>query len=259
MRHFYCSLLLVFGIVSCFAQSRWSIGTETQLGLSGKSAKEVHHSSFGGTVYENAEWNTVVAVAGAGLWAQYQILPEVGIRTGVSYLNGGNNHKRQGYSEVLATGQKTLTFDQSYSFRTQQLVVPLELVLELGKGQVRPFFSVGAQWSKSRIGTIFDEETIYRTEDYVLAWTEENRDRMKVEDEAIQLIASLGLRLNDDMVIRIRRVWSQKEQSIEWYQNFDMDFYGSEFPIFICGTINSYRTRSFHQQLTSVQFSYRLF
>lgn len=259
MRRFCLNLILIFIVCSSFAQSRWSVGAETQLGLNGKTAKETSSNSFNGTFYENAEWNTLVPAVGGGAWVQYQITPLLGLRAGVSYLNGGNKHRRRSYSEVVATGQSTLTYDQSYSFRTQQMMVPLELILELGEGKVRPFFSVGAQWSKAWAGTIFDEELVNRTEDYIIAWSEANSDNRELDHKSIQVIASIGLQLNKQMSIRLRQSWSKEGQHLGWReQQQDLSPLS---PIIYCECYgpNFYRTRTVHQQLSSIQFTYLLF
>ena len=261
-------IVLVFGIflsLSVVGQSRFSFGLSTQVGLSGKNTHQERENFFRGTVPTRSyseEGNKFVAVAGAGVWAAYDLTNSIAVQAGLQYVNSGNTDYRQSYSETIATGQRSFATALSYRFRAHQLQLPLEIKLGLPLNKIQPQLILGAQLSRDWIGTIYAENPYYRDEpdrEYVVAWSEDYRADFSAERLSVQPFVGFGLRLNDVMNISLRHTWIPETQAITWEENYIPPSPSENPMIIICGVLNRYRTQSTHQQSTTIKLEYRLF
>lgn len=253
-----CCILFFAGTM--LAQGRWSAGVDAQIAFTGMNKGDANeYDNNTGTVYYNVDENVLQAGAGAGLWAQYQITRGVGLRMGLGYLNSGNKDRNLSYSEVSATGRKTLFSDEFYEFRAHQLQVPIEFVLEPGKANVRMVFSVGAQLNNSWRATIYQENDYGNNSYSITSWDNENSSLDNRHQMIVQPVASIGVRINDQMLIRLRHAWA-KPAELNWYQNYDhYDFSDSPEGVLTCGVGSYYSTTITNQRMTSLQFSYQIF
>lgn len=252
-----CFMLLCMSMV--FAQSRWSAGIDAQIGFTGLNKGVAHNSDFRGTTFFYSQKNILLPNAGGGLWAQYQLSTALGFRFGLGYLNSGSSSRELVYTEVINTGQKTLSRDDIYRLRVHQLQMPFELVYKPGKRNVRPYFSLGIQVSRVIRGSIQQEKAYAEGVNLVFTW---NKDAIYYLDKEpwllIQPIASVGLSINDQMTLRFRYVWA-KAQTLNWlgYYNTTQSFNAtvSTTP----SGPREYNIADTHQQLISLQFNYRIF
>lgn len=201
-----------------------------------------------------------MAATGAGLWANYQISKVLGVRSGISYLNSGNRSSFVSYSEMVITGQTTLDYEETIDFRMHQIQVPLELVINPGKGQIRPVFSFGVQFNQAWLNGVFHSNSYSDGPEYTRSWDQDNSTLASRQPINIQPIASVGLRLNDQMIVSLRHTWA-KELTMGWMESGDHDYsiFDPSVGIMTCGIPNFYQTTSSHLQLTSLQFSYCIY
>lgn len=265
MRSILTLLCCIFLTSLLMGQTRLSFGLNAQIGLSGKAKVDESSKRFGNTDSYQRSGNHLVGVAGAGLWAAYEISPKLALRSGIQYQSSGNKDFRESYSEDIRTGQITFPSSSAISFRAHQLQVPLELQIRIGQGKMQPTLSFGAQYSYDWIGSIYAESILFQGSDqteYVNEWTPERREEFSMAKSNIQPVFAVGLRINEQMSVRLRRSWIAQEQTISWRENFE---HIEQVPslddpiVIICGTPFSYWTNSTHRQTTTLEISYRLF
>ncbi len=265
MRSISTLFLCLFLSTLLVGQSKYSFGFNTQVGVSGKVNPSEDVSRFGTSDFYQISGNRIVGVAGAGFWAAYDFSPKIALRTGLQYQSSGNEDYRESYSEDILTGQIMFPSSYSISFRTNQIQVPLEFQIRIGQGKMQPTLSFGAQYSYDWIGSIYAETTFFQGADQlesVNEWTPDRREDFRMNGSKIQPVLGVGLRINDQMHIRVRRTWIGQDQLVSWRENFEIfePVLSPDDPIvIICGTPYHYRANSTHRQTTTLEISYRLF
>lgn len=265
MRSLLTLFLYLFMSSFLLGQSKFSFGLNAQVGLSGKAALAEEVDRFGTTDFYHRSGNRLVGVAGGGFWAAYDFSPKIALRSGIQYQSSGSKDYRENYSEDIRTGQILFPSSFSFSFRANQIQVPLEFQIRIGQGKMQPTLSFGAQYSYDWVGSIYAEMSFFQGADQFESlneWTPERRTGFEMDGSRVQPVLGVGLRINDQMNVRIRRTWAGQSQKVRWRENFDYfePTLSPDDPIVtICGTPYHYQTNSTHRQTTTVEISYRLF
>lgn len=249
-----CCLLNQF----LLSQSRFSYGINIQAGLSGKTKLEESHNSLTTTDTHRSRRHVFVPVVGVGVWGDYMLREKLSVQSGLQYVNSGNTEVHRGYTESRNTSRIISFHDYSYMFRAHQLQLPFEFKLELGQGQLKPVFSLGAQLSYEWLGTIYKENNANVDEDNrvdVTVWSRETRTMIDYRPLNLQPFIGFGFRLNEQMLVRLRHSWKFGEQVVRWGPSgFDSDFI-LRSPI----TVATYRTQTTHSKLFTIDLAYRLY
>ena len=249
---------------SLFAQSRFSFGLNAQLGLSGKANVKESQDFFSGSLYQEDLSNPLVPAAGIGGWVEYQSTEKVSFRSGLQYVNTGNIDLRETSNQVLSTGQFTSQSSFQYHFRVHQLQLPLELQIGLGQSQgVKPFLTFGAQLTRDWVRNIYTEsDYMFGIESYASrsVWLPEYRLDQNTNTLGIQAVLGFGVKLNDNMSVRLRHTWQSEERAVEWTEDYSQwEIHTNDPDVIWCGVIGSYSAETMHRRLTSLEFSYRLY
>ena len=263
MRTFFTLLLLSIATAGLWAQSPFSFGINAQLGLSGETKGIERQSDFRGTFDYSEERHPLVPVIGAGGWVAYAVNEKVRFQTGLQYVNSGNVDLYHSYAESLSTGQRTSEYTTKYHFRAHQLQLPLEIQLSIGKGKLQPLISLGAQITRDWVGNIYRENPYFIDDEMrTFIWTSLPKDRNEVDAHilGVQPVLGFGLHFNDQLSVRLRRTWIGQKQQLNWYENLNPYPIDAPNPIFgWYGASYSQQTESTHRQVTSLEFSYRIF
>ncbi|MEL6656590.1 MAG: outer membrane beta-barrel protein [Bacteroidota bacterium] len=258
-------ILFLFSIATSFlvAQSHFSFGINAQLGLSGEINGIEEQSQSRGSFNYAEERNPLVPVMGAGGWVAYIANDKVRFQAGLQYVNSGHVDFSRTYSGLVSTGQRTSGYYYEYRFRAHQIQLPFEIQLSIGRGKLRPFVSFGTQLTRDWIGNIYGESPLFignevRTQ--IRTWSPNKRNEVDTHHLGIQPVFGFGIRLNDQLSVRLRHTWMGREQQIEWYEELEHLQGIVPNPTFgWYGTISNHRTASIHRQVTSLEFSYVIF
>lgn len=257
-------------LICCFmgaqillAQGRFSFGVSAQIGMTDGLKEPEVRASFSTGYYVEERGSSVVPVAGGGAWVNYQLNGKLSLQSGLQYLNMGNTYFRKGYSELIATNQRSY-YESVYDFRADQLQLPLEVNISIGKGTIKPIFSFGAQLSYEWLGVIYHESPAFRdAQDRVIVsrWGNENRILSDYDHFSVQPVFGFGLRLNENMSIRLRRTWGGRNQEVSWQEKYfsPLEPNAPGVLIIIDDVPSWYSVPTSHHRFTTLEISYCLF
>ncbi len=220
----------IFNTIQC--QSKWTWGIQAEIGLSGKKEENTHSSIRGGTEFTTTYSNNVSPTIGGGLWVNYQLLNRLGLRSGLQYMNAGDQRNFTSSSSLPSAKVPAVYSSLNYSLRIQRLQLPLIVEFRFAKVKFNPRIGAGFLFSKDFIKSI--DEGIVDISNIPAETNKHWRFPKSLSLTRVQLKANISLKINTQLELEFNQLFGKTPSVISWSNNAEYAEFDTGW-LYFCG------------------------